>query len=177
MVRMAGLAPSVNNMQPWKYYAFTNKETLNNLAEAVVETLNTLKLKKAIDAEKILQKVEFYTTFFKDAPVLMAVTLGEYKSMLEQAVELSHEEINDFRNYPNIQCLGASVQNFLLSAVSLGYGACWLSSLAIAKSKINQVLNIDENEKIFTFIAVGKPTTVPRTPERKSFDQIFEWRQ
>ena len=35
MVRLAGLAPSVNNYQPWRYIAITNKDLLNKMADVV----------------------------------------------------------------------------------------------------------------------------------------------
>ena len=35
MVRLAGLAPSVNNFQPWRYIAITNQDLLNRMADVV----------------------------------------------------------------------------------------------------------------------------------------------
>ncbi len=70
-----------------------------------------------------------------------------YETVLETAVELTHDEINTLRNYPDIQSAGASIQNILLTAVDMGYGACWLSGPMFARQEIEQMLNVQISRK------------------------------
>jgi len=80
---------------------------------------------------------------------------------------MSHEEINRLRNYPDIQSAGACIQNMLLAAVDMGYGACWLSAPMMAKKKLGQMLRLEDKFNLIAFVAVGKPDKVPsRKPAR-----------
>ena len=156
LVRLAGLAPSVNNYQPWRYIAILNKETLNRMADVVAEKIENLPASKSIASKNVKTQVTWFSTFFKDAPVLLALVIKPYETVLESAVELSHDEINRLRNYPDIQSAGASIQNILLAAVDMGYGACWLSGPMFAKKEIEEMLNVRAPEKLLAFVVIGK---------------------
>ena len=166
MVRLAGLAPSVNNYQPWKYIAITNKEVLDQMADLVAKKISELPLKKTVASKNIITQVTWFSTFFKDAPAVLALVVEPYETVLESGVDLSHEEINKIRNYPDIQSAGASIQNLLLSAVDMDYAACWLSGPMFAKSEIEAILGIKSPSSLLAFIAVGKPRSQPRPKEK-----------
>jgi nitroreductase len=155
MVRRAGLAPSVNNFQPWRYIAITKKEMLNRMADAVTAKIDNLPSSKSIASKNVKTQVTWFSTFFKDAPVLLALVTKPYETVLETAVELTHDEINILRNYPDIQSAGASIQNILLTAVDMGYGACWLSGPMFARQEIEEMLNIKSPEKLLAFVVIG----------------------
>jgi nitroreductase len=155
MVRLAGLAPSVNNYQPWRYIAITNKDLLNKMADAVAVKIENLPSSHSIASKNVKTQVTWFSTFFKDAPVLLALVTKPYETVLETAVELTHDEINILRNYPDIQSAGASIQNILLSAVDMGYGACWLSGPMFARQEIEQMLNVKSPEKLLAFVVIG----------------------
>lgn len=157
MVRLAGLAPSVNNFQPWRYIAVLNKDILNRMADIVTEKIENLPSTKSIAAKNVKNQVTWFSTFFKDAPVVLILVTKPYETVLESGVELTHDEINVIRNYPDIQSAGASIQNILLSAVDMGYGACWLSGAMFAREEIEKMLNIKAPEKMLAFVVIGKP--------------------
>ncbi len=52
MVGLAGLAPSVNNYQPWRYIAITNKDMLNRMADVVAAKIENLPSSKSITFKK-----------------------------------------------------------------------------------------------------------------------------
>ena len=158
MVRRAGLAPSVNNYQPWNFILITRKETLKEIAVLISEKYHEFPFKKSESAENVKKQVEWYSTFFSSAPALIAVILEKYESVLERGSLMSHEEINRMRNYPDIQSTGACIQNLLLSAVDMGYGGCWLSGPMIARKEIEAMLEIKEPSVLLSFVAVGKPS-------------------
>ena len=157
MVRLAGLAPSVNNFQPWRYIAVTNRDLLNRIADCVGEKIEALPMTKSVAASNIKKQVTWFSTFFKDAPVLLVLVTRPYETVLESAVEISHDQINEIRNHPDIQSAGASIQNILLAAVDMGYGACWMSGAMVARQEIEAMLNIKAPEKALAFVVLGIP--------------------
>lgn len=156
MVRRAGLAPSANNFQPWRFILISSKEKLKEMALTISKAYELLDFKKSKASENLRKQVEWYSTFFTEAPVMLALIMNNYETVLEKGTNLSHEEINEMRNYPDIQSTGACIQNILLSAVEMNYGACWLSGPMIAKDEISKLLNLKEDEKLSSFVVIGR---------------------
>jgi nitroreductase len=174
MVRLAGLAPSVNNFQPWRFILIQNKKKLEELAEIVSQKYKAFPAKNSKISQNIKNQVEWYSTFFKDAPALLALVVGEYESVWEKGVDLSHEEINNMRNHPDIQSSGACIQNLLLAAVDMGYGACWLSGPMLAKADIETLLGVQKPEFLLSFVALGKPSKDFKPKEKMNLAEKLE---
>ncbi|NLP11507.1 hypothetical protein GX408_14015 [bacterium] len=178
MVRCAGLAPSVNNEQPWKFIALLNKPLMASMAQAVHQHLDQLfpDIPTARD-QSVKNTVEYYSTFFKDAPALIAVVSKNYEAMVDKLLPLTHighQDVNALRNYPDIQSLGAAIQNLLLCAVDLGYGACWLSGMMVAREELESLLHIAEPWHLTAFVAVGRPAGPVRQRDKKPIKEIFQ---
>ncbi len=174
LVRMASLAPSVANFQPWKFVIITNKELLNDMARKVALHLEAIPPNESRAAQNIKSQVEWFATFFQDAPALIAVAMESYESVLEKGVEMSHDEINRKRNFPDIQSAGACIQNILLSAVDMNYGACWLSAPMIAKDALEKMMGLDEKFNLIAFVAVGVPGSIPATKPARDLEEILK---
>jgi len=174
LVRMGGYAPSVNNFQPWKFYAITNRQLLSNMAEKVKGKIEELPENESIASDNIKSQVEWFSTFFEEAPAVIALSMEDYESVLEKGVNLSHQDINILRNYPDIQSAGAAIENILLTAVDMGYGACWLSAPMMAKEELEKLIGIEEPFHLTAFVAVGFPAKDMKPREKKSLDEIFE---
>ncbi len=158
MARRAGLAPSVNNYQPWNFILIQDKKVMKEMAEIISEKYQSFPFKKSEASENVKKQVEWYSTFFTGAPAVFAMVLEEYVSVLERGTTMSHDDINKMRNYPDIQGAGACIQNLLLSAVDMGYGGCWLSGPMIAKDELEKKLKIKKPAMLLSFVAVGKPS-------------------
>lgn len=176
LVRMGGDAPSVNNYQPWKFIAVTNKKMLEEMAFKVKDAIENIPENASKASKNVKSQVEWFATFFENAPALIALTMEEYESILEKAVQMSHEEINVSRNFPDIQSAGAAIQNILLTAVDMGYGACWMSAPMMAKEALEETLNVKDPYHLIAFVAVGKPNSDKKPREKKPLDEIFELR-
>ncbi len=174
LVSMGGKAPSVNNYQPWKFYAITRKDVLNRMADIVKQRIEELPVNQSIASKNIKSQVEWFATFFENAPAVIALSMEDYESVLEKGVTMTHQDINILRNYPDIQSAGAAIQNILLAAVDLGYGACWLSAPMMAKEDLEQIIGIEEPFHLMAFVAVGVPDRQVRPKEKKPLDEIFE---
>jgi nitroreductase len=165
MVRLAGLAPSPNNQQPWRFIAITRKPLLGEMADAVRGRLRAL-LPAAMseDARRAAQRVEWFSTFFADAPLVMAVTRQPYQSVIARAVagsSMSAADINAMRGHPDIQSIGAAIEHLLLAATALGYGSCWLSGPLIAREALEGLLGVEAPEQLAAIVAVGVPAAPP----------------
>ncbi|HZJ74705.1 MAG TPA: nitroreductase family protein [Perlabentimonas sp.] len=173
MVRLASLAPSVNNYQPWQFIAITNKELMNRMANAVREKIKSFPENQSKYAADVKKQVEYFATFFEEAPALVALCMSEYETVLEKGVELTHDEVNQLRNSPDLQSAGACIQNMLLAAVDLGYGACWMSAPMMAKKELEALLDITEPLKLVSFVAIGRPAKVVLPRDKKPIDEMF----
>lgn len=174
LVKMGGFAPSVNNYQPWKFYAITNRNFLGRMAEKVKEKIEEIPGNQSIASGNIKTQVEFFSTFFEDAPAVIALSMEDYESVLEKGVSMSHQDINILRNYPDIQSAGAAIENILLTAVDMGYGACWLSAPMMAKEALEEMIGISEPHHLMAFVAVGVPAKDIKPKEKKPLEEIFE---
>jgi nitroreductase len=166
MVRLAGLAPSANNFQPWSFILITDKEMLRSMADTVSKRLQDYPGKNTKLTANIKAQVEWYSTFFRDAPAVLAVIIDDYETVWEKGIDMKHKEINEMRNFPDIQSAGACIQNLLLAAVDMGYGACWLSGPMVAKKDMELSLEIRKPSWLLSFVAIGIPST-SSNPKKK----------
>jgi nitroreductase len=180
MVRLAGLAPSANNSQPWKYIAVTNRDLLDRMVEAVRRKLEAM-LPHRDDpaAERARSQVLFFSTFFGEAPAVFVVLRRPYEAIIDRLLPgtgISHEQISALRGYPDIQSIGASIEHLLLAAAALGYGGCWLSGPLVARQELEQLLGVRPPWNLAALAAVGKPAGAVERQERKPLEEIFELR-
>ncbi len=157
MIRLAGLAPSVNNFQPWGFILIRNKKKLQIMSQIISSKLGEFPKKESKVSANVKSQVEWYSTFFKDAPAVIALVLEKYETVWERGTSISHDEINQMRMYPDIQSTGACIQNLLLAATDMGYGACWMSAPLIACAELESLLNIKKPSRLISFVAIGKP--------------------
>ncbi|MBK7865921.1 MAG: nitroreductase family protein [Ignavibacteriales bacterium] len=178
MVRLAGLAPSINNAQLWKFTAVTNKDIINNMSNIVNGKISgMLNAKEDKKGEKVKTTVSHFSTVFTDAPVVIAVQMKPYDAVVDTilaASGLSHDEMNKMRNYPDIQSIGAAIENIMLAATSMGYGCCWLTGLLVAREELEPILGVQEPYKLAACIAVGKPLESLPAREKLPLESIFE---
>ena len=174
LVRAGGYAPSVNNYQPWKFYVITNKGLMAKMADLVKEKIEQIPENASKASKNIKSQVEWFATFFENAPALIALTMEEYESVLEKGVDISHTEINIMRNYPDIQSAGAAIQNILLKAVDMNYGACWMSAPMIAKEGLEKLIDVEDPYHLVAFVAVGVPQKDMKPKEKKPLEEIFK---
>jgi len=180
MVRLASLAPSPNNQQPWRFIAVTRKPLLQEMADAVRARLQALlPVTLSEDARRATQRVEWFSTFFADAPLVIAVVRRPYSSVIARAVEgasLSAADINAMRGYPDVQSIGAAIEHLLLAATELGYGSCWLSGPLIAREALEPLLGITPPDQLAALVTIGVPAAPPAAGhDRRPVDEILQF--
>lgn len=180
MVRLAGLAPSPNNSQPWQFIAVTRQALLREMALAVRRRLEVLlPVPEDEEARRARQRVEWFSTFFAEAPAVIAVVLQPYEAVVYRSLggsELTPGQINAMRGQPDIQCIGAAVEHLLLAATDLGYGGCWLSGPLVAKDALEPLLGIEAPGTLAALVAIGKAAVLHNPArERKNPAEILRF--
>jgi nitroreductase len=178
MVRIAAMAPCISGKETWKFVAITNKELIKKMANVVKSKYEEI-LPKDDErlTENIKHTVEMFSSVFVKAPAVIAVLAEPYTAIIDKVLSetsFTHEEINKMRNHPDIQTIGAAIQNLLLSAVDLGYGACWLTGPMVAKEELSKLIGVKEPFSLIAFVAVGKPDKEVAPRIKKPVDEIFE---
>jgi len=94
--------------------------------------------------------------FLSQAPLGIAVTVNPRAS-----------------NHP-VEDGAAATQNMLLEAHSLGLGACWIGTYGTGdEESAKKVLNVPEDERLVSVIAIGHPAESPQKTRRRLDELTF----
>ncbi len=178
IINSARLAPSAINAQNWRFIAVLNQDVKHKMAEAISDKYD--EIVKNLDEETKGRVLGYkgHSTFFENAPVVVVcVEIDAPKFMggvLEQA-GYSKEEISKMRPDSYLLSMGGAVENMILSANALGLSSCWMVAPVLAHDDIKTVLNLKDNEKITTLLAIGKPYSEnPNKPPKKDLAEVME---
>ncbi|WNY24347.1 5,6-dimethylbenzimidazole synthase [Methanimicrococcus hongohii] len=145
MLECAGFAPSGLNNQPWRFIVVDNSGTDNSDDKEIGRRLS---------------EQTHYSDIVSSAPLLIAV-------FLDTAASYNREK--------DLMAIGATIQNILLSAHSLGLGAVWLGEILKNKDQVSKILEAPETFELTAVIAVGKPAadlSDSGNAARKALDEI-----
>jgi len=180
IIKAAIHAPSGKNIQNWHFVIIRNKEKINEIVEVVVDKNDEIASKIVdVDTKNIFTKTLKYHTAFRNAPCLILVYAGNYKSTgLEElkAINESKEVIQDLINTaPGIQAVAAAMENLLLAASSLGYGTCWMTGPNYAAKEIAEIIKFEkEGYSLMALTPIGVPLEIEnKSPHRKSVDDVI----
>ena len=141
MLKAATYAPSAKHQQNWHFDVITNKAKIEEIAKVVGE--RHMEIADIADNEKDqtnMSKFLKYYTVFKNAPVLILVYVKPYKTVEYKILKdkPEYKELYDMvvSSQPEVQTIGAAVENLLLAAANMGYGACYMTGPIHSKDKI-----------------------------------------
>ena len=179
LIEFATLAPSASNKQMWKFCVITNREILGKINDAILAKLDALaEMPGAEDFRSRLRAVKNYSTFFTDAPAVIAAFREPYRSSIDVLLEnqgLSREKIDSVRQRPDIQSLGAAIENLCLAAHAKGLGTCWMSAPCIAGPEIAELLEIEPPWELVAFIPIGVSSEEPIARPRKPLEEVVKF--
>lgn len=179
MLDAATHAPSPKNQQTWHFVVIQNNELINKIADIVTKNhTNLAEIAKEEKQRKQMMNVLPYYTCFREAPVLVVVYSKEYY-MVEETIlrdnNASEEVINELR-FPNsaAQGIGAGIENFLLAATELGYGACYMTGPTHSKVEIEELINFKKSGyNLMAMISLGvAEEDTPNSPPRKALEEV-----
>lgn len=175
LVEMAIEAPSPGNQQFWHFYVVRKSNVLQHLAGIVEAELDRLMSIGRVCSESMRGPKRF-ATWFKEAPAIIAVSTRQYRSPIDNTLlraGYTEEEVDILRSRPDLQAVGAAVQNMLLAACAGGYGACWLTGPLLARGQLEKHLGIQPPESLAALVALGRPKYHPPRPERKAVEEFI----
>ncbi len=69
----------------------------------------------------------------------------------------------------------AAVQNMLVAATALGYGACWLEgATAPHEEQLKAALGVPEGLRLLTLVSIGVPAESP-TRTKRPLEDVLHW--
>lgn len=69
----------------------------------------------------------------------------------------------------------AAIENMLIAATALGYGACWLEGFTLPNEEtFKNLLNVPKERRLLTLIPVGVPAESPEI-DKKPLKEVLHW--
>ena len=179
IIELATMAPSAGNAQMWKFLAVTNRKVLEKVRDAILGKLDLVtEWPEAEPYISRLRAAKGYSTFFVEAPVTIVVLGEPYRSAIEEVLEKRGWErsaIDALRQKPDIQSIGAAIENICLTAHAMGYGTCWMTAPCVAGPEIKDLLGIMPPWEVVALLPLGIPDEEPLAKPRKPLDEVLEF--
>ncbi|MGN1031944.1 MAG: nitroreductase family protein [Intestinibacter sp.] len=179
MLNAAIHAPSPKHQQNWHFVVITNKDKINEIAKVVGD--RHTEIANAADNEKDkegMNKFLKYYTVFKNAPVLILAYAKPFKTVEFKILKdkPEYKDIYDMAtsNRADAQTIGAAIENLLLAAANMGYGACYMTGPMHSKDKIYEIIGNDEARgELMALIPVGVPEDkIAPQPKRLPLEDV-----
>lgn len=159
LLHAAALAPSGENLQPWRYHVATgaHREEIGAImSQATVHLSEYLEMQGPEHRDMLVK----WFSSLGDAPVIIGVSVADSDSELGR--------LN------NLLSVGASVQNLLLAATNEGLGGCNITFGWWMRDELAEAFNIGEGRTIASIVTLGYPSDVPPVaPEHQS--DVADW--
>ena len=181
-VEMAIHAPNAGNQQNWHFFVIVNKEVIGAVADAVRATTEYVASWSAGTDPKDVAEMVQRSTFFRNAPAVIAVAAKAYQSSLDVLAagrpdtDLRANNIKAGRAAANarIQSVASATAYLLLALHQMGLGAVWMTGPMQAKAGIEKILKVPADMNLVALIPVGYPAENPPLKERKPINQVCE---
>lgn len=144
LIRLATLAPSGHNRQPWEFQ-IVKGETKNKIADMLYNKMIDVEGSTAPNTANIM----------KDANALIMVYLSAD---------------SDYNNLNDILSIGGAVENILLAITDLDLGGLWIGNTMHIKEELKDIVG---NKNIVSCIAVGYKDQDPKPRPRKPLNEII----
>jgi nitroreductase len=114
------------------------------------------------ETKRKLAEAALGQTFIEEAPVVIVVCANENRSMQGYGMR--------GKTLYCIQDAAAATQNILLTAYSLGLGACWVG--AFKEEEAKEILKVPSGVRPLAIIPIGYPDEAPTPRSRRPISQI-----
>ncbi len=178
IVGAARIAPSGKNLQNWHFVAIKNKQVLGKMAEAVENRIDTIASGLPEDRGQMMKKFSKFSTFFANAPVVVAVYADKYvPEGYQELIDIKDDQVNIDRILdadPSIQSIGAAIGQLILAAFDMGYGACWMTSANNSLVTLEDVIGFKkEKYSLIALVPLGIPEGERKSPAKKELKEIL----
>jgi nitroreductase len=146
-IEAARLAPSADNVQPWRFLIIDDPKV------------------KTAFATEVFSGIYFISKFAANAPVLLLIL-----ARLDIIANRLGKQIQNIQYY--LIDIGIAGEHIVLQAEELGLGTCWVGWFNIRKAR--KFFKIPRKYKIVSLIAMGYYQKSPsKEKKRKSLDEII----
>ncbi len=176
LLRLANLAPTAGNKQPWEFIVISRKEivklyeTLEEAFDRRTEEISAEKYRIALndlpipvedDKDKLAGLKKFYK-YLGNAPAVV--------------VAYADRQDDDWLWMCTVQDLAAAIQTLIIAAWAEGIGSCWMTGpFHKGSNKIREILGLPEGKQLVAMIPIGYPSIVPKSPPKKEVDPKIRW--
>jgi len=157
----AVLAPSAKNRQPWRFVVVEGKAR-GRLAGLMKEGAAYLR-----GRGEDTGSCDWSAAVIEQAPVTVVIFNAEFE----------HDGlIFDANHYnaPDVQSIGAMIQNMLLAAQAEGLGTLWICDVLCAYPLIREWLG--RRQELVAAVSIGWPDQSPQARPRTDWREITEWK-
>ncbi len=179
IIYAATLAPSAHNKQMWRFIAISNKDILREMKRAIINEIEEVSNWSELKGAGVKVKgMRAYSTFFVKAPLVFAVLVKPYHSMIDEVLRLEglkKGQAELLRSQVEIQSVAAAVENLLLAATEKGYGTCWMCGPLIAAPALKKILKIEEPWRLMALVPMGIPDQELKPKIVKKIDEVLEF--
>jgi nitroreductase len=182
-VELATWAPNGGNYQGWHFKVVKNRDIINKMAVAVQAAADKVaSWPEAASWQEDAQRNRKNASFFRSAPVCIAVFAREYRSVMDkiliarESLDSEARQILAFRKTAptSIQSAAAAVTTMLLAFHQMGLGAVWLGAPLMAKREIETILKVPSNLFLICLVAVGYADEAPQK-DRNRVEEVLEF--
>jgi len=183
-IELATYAPNAGNQQNWRFYVVTNPDTIAAIADGVQISADKMAAwPEAAQLGDAVKNMFKKSSFFRSAPVLIAVAASQYTSPAEQImalrekVDLQAKDMREWRAIANskIQSVSSAIAYLLLVLHQMGLGAVWMTGPIQAKGAIEKIIKVPAGSDIVALIPVGYAGENPALKERKAVKLVCEF--
>lgn len=159
IIDAARTAPTSGNQQPWKFLVVTDKDKINQLKEACVNSA----MERFVKSDKKTETKEQYETKVRDR-------VGNYFSAPVYIVVLTDNN----STYPDYNHLDGpmAAAYLMLAARALGYGTVFITD-SVPDSITKEVLQIPDGYTRICLTPLGIPVEWPASPNKKKLDEFI----
>jgi nitroreductase len=182
-IELATWAPNGGNYQGWHFRITKNKDSIEKMANAVQSAADQIaSWPEAAQWPEDVKRYQKNASFFRNAPVCIAVFTSEYQSVMDKVL-VSRESFDSaarkilvFRTSAptGIQSTAAAVTTMLLAFHQMGLSAVWMAGPLIAKKEIETLLKVPANLSFVCLVPVGYPDESPQR-NRKPVEDVLEF--
>ena len=149
ILKAALRAPDHGKLKPWRFLIIQGG-ALKSLGEAFAESVADLK------PEQSKKQLERFRSLPQRAPMVIVVIA---ETTLNHKIPVQEQ----------ILACGSAVQNMLLMAHEMGYGAIWRTGELASNASLKNRLGFQEKDEIVAFLYLGTPVNLV---EHASLDEI-----
>lgn len=175
MIDAARWAPNGSQAQPWRFIIIQDRDMLARMGKMVNAKIDELPISPSIRDGWRQSSV-----FFAYAPTTVAVLYRKIPELYPESdinwiIEkkgCSYNEAHDFMGRVELMSVSAAIENLLLTAHSLGYGACWMRVPYMAKDELEKMLGAEQSWELIALVPIGRAAQSPAPPPRKEIEAI-----